>query len=113
MSYLLKGFVFGFLAQVLTFYQLQGQMKYTFFKNNTLLIAFMGVPISLLFMHSVQNFIKYGDGQLWPSRILGQAIGLFVFTSLSIILFREPLTTKTVVCLLLGICIMIIQLFWK
>lgn len=113
MSNLLKGFLFGVSAQVLTFIQLQGQIKWSFFKNNPILIACMGIPISLLFMYSVQNFIAYGNGQLWPSRIIGQAIGLFVFTSLSIVMFSEPLTTKTGVCLLLGICIMLIQLFWK
>ena len=113
MSYLIKGLLFGFLAQILTFFQLQGQLKYEFFKNNTILIAFMGIPISYLFMLSVQNLIKYGDGQLWPSRLLGQAVGILVFTSMSLILFREPITTKTIVCLSLGICIVLIQLFWK
>ena len=54
---LLKGFIFGLIAQILTFFQLQGQIKYEWFKNHPIIMAFMGVPISLLFMYSVRNCV--------------------------------------------------------
>jgi len=85
---LLKGFIFGLLAQVLTFFQLQGQMKFEWFKNNTLLVACMGIPISLLFMYSVKNFVTAYDGQIWPSRLIGFGIGVIVFTIMSHYMFR-------------------------
>ena len=110
---LLKGFIFGLLAQVLTFLQLQGQMKIEWFKNNTLLVAFMGVPISLLFMYSVRNFVAAYDGAIWPSRLIGFGIGVVVFSVMSHYMFKEPLTTKTLVCLGLGVGIILIQIFWK
>ena len=44
--YIIKGFIFGLLAQILTFLQLQGQMKYDLLKNNIWLTAIMGIPIS-------------------------------------------------------------------
>ena len=73
----------------------------------------MGVPISLLFMYSVRNFVAAYDGQIWPSRLIGFGVGIIVFVTLSIILFKEPLTAKTLVCLLLASTILGIQIFWK
>jgi hypothetical protein len=110
---LLKGFIFGLIAQVLTFFQLQGQMKIEWFKNNTLLVACMGIPISLLFMYSVRNFVGAYDGQIWPSRLIGFGIGVVVFTAMSHYMFKEPLTPKTLTCLGLGIGIILIQILWK
>jgi multidrug transporter EmrE-like cation transporter len=110
---LLKGMLFGFVAQILTFFQLQGQLKIEWFKNHPILMAFMGVPISLLFMTSVKNMVMAYDGQIWPSRLIGFGIGVIVFTVMSHWLFKEPLTLKTLICLGLGVCIILIQLFWK
>ena len=110
---LLKGFVYGLVAQVLTFIQLQGQMKIEWFKNNTLLTACMGIPISLLFMCSVKNFVLAYNGQIWPSRLIGFGIGVTVFTIMSHYMFKEPLTPKTLTCLGLGLGIILIQIFWK
>jgi hypothetical protein len=110
---LLKGFIFGLLAQIVTFLQLQGQIKYEWFKNNPLIVAFMGVPISLLFMYSVRNFVAAYDGQIWPSRLIGFGIGVVVFTVMSHYMFNEPLTPKTLTCLSLGVVIILIQIFWK
>lgn len=110
---LLKGFIFGLIAQILTFFQLQGQIKYEWFKSHPIIVAFMGVPISLLFMYSVRNFVAAYDGQIWPSRLIGFGIGVIVFTIMSHYLFKEPITLKTLICLGLGICIILVQLFWK
>jgi multidrug transporter EmrE-like cation transporter len=73
----------------------------------------MGIPISMLFMYSVKNMIIAYNGQMWPSRLIGFSIGAVVFTWLSWLIFKEPLTLKTIVCLILAIGILIIQLFWK
>jgi hypothetical protein len=110
---LLKGLIFGLLAQIVTFLQLQGQVKIEWFKNHPLIIAFMGVPISLLFMYSVRNFVAAYDGQIWPSRLIGFGIGVVVFTIMSHYMFKEPLTPKTLTCLGLGVIIILIQIFWK
>ena len=110
---LLIGMLFGLVAQVLTFFQLQGQMKYELFKNHYWAIVLMGIPISMAFMYSVKNIIIAFDGQMWPSRLIGFSIGAIVFTWLSWSIFNEPLTTKTYVCLALAIAILFIQLFWK
>ena len=107
------GILWGLVAQIVTFIQLQGQLKYDFLKQNTWFTVLMGIPISFMFMQSVKNFVAGFNGQIWPSRLIGFGIGVIVFTLMSEILFKEPFTTKTGVCLFLGICIIAIQVFWK
>lgn len=101
------------LAQILTFYQLQGQIKYQWFKDNYWVIVLMGIPISIMYMESVRQIINYYGGLLWPSRLIGFGIGVVVFAILSQLLFGENLTTKTMVCLILSGVIILIQIFWK
>jgi multidrug transporter EmrE-like cation transporter len=110
---LIIGIFFGFLAQISTFFQLQGSLKYEWIKNHYWLTVLMGIPISMLFMYSVKNMIIAYNGQMWPSRLIGFSIGAVVFNWLSWLIFKEPLTLKTIVCLILAIGILIIQLFWK
>lgn len=110
---LLIGIFFGFLAQIATFYQLQGPMKYEWFKNHYWLTVLMGIPISMLFMFSVKHMILAFGGQMWPSRLIGFSIGAMVFTYMSWTIFNEPLTLKTFVCLVLALGILMVQLFWK
>lgn len=110
---LIIGILFGFIAQVMVFFQLQGPMKYEWFKNHYWITVLMGIPISILFMYSVKNMVLAFDGQMWPSRLIGFSIGAMVFTWLSWTVFNEPITTKTLVCLFLSAAILIIQLTWK
>jgi hypothetical protein len=110
---LLIGIVFGFLAQIATFFQLQGSLRYEWFKNNYWFVVLMGIPISMLFMESVKQMVTAYGGQLWPSRLIGFSIGAIVFTWLSWWLFKEPVTMKTMVSLLFAIGILGVQIFWK
>ena len=110
---LLKGFFYGLIAQVITFMQLQGQMKYSILKNNTWFVVLLGLPISYLFMISVKHFVAAYDGQIWPSRLIGFGIGVVVFSLMSHWLFKEPFTLKTLICLGLGSLIDLIQILWK
>jgi multidrug transporter EmrE-like cation transporter len=110
---LFYGILWGLIAQIITFLQLQGQMRYDILKNNTWFLILMGMPISYMFIQSVKNFILAFNGQIWPSRILGFGIGVIVFSIMSTFLFKEQLTLKTGICLLLGLCIILVQIFWK
>jgi multidrug transporter EmrE-like cation transporter len=111
---ILKGILYGFIAQVITFIQLQGQMKYDWVKNHPILVAVIGgAPISLLFMASVKHFIIAYNGEIWPSRLIGFAVGIITFALMSYFLFKEPITLKTLVCLGLGTLIILVQIFWK
>ena len=110
---IIKGLLWGLVAQIATFLQLQGQMKYDFLKNNLWFTAFLGVPISLLFMFSVRNLVTAYNGEMWPSRLIGFGIGVIIFAIMSHLMFREPITLKTFTCLGLGACIILIQILWK
>jgi ABC-type enterochelin transport system permease subunit len=110
---LIYGLLWGLFAQIITFLQLQGQIKYDILKNNTWFLVLMGLPISYMFMQSVKNFVLAFDGEIWPSRLLGFGLGVIVFSIMSSLLFKEPFTAKTGTCLFLGLCIILIQLFWK
>jgi len=107
------GILWGLIAQIATFIQLQGQLKYDFLKQNTWFTVMMGLPISFMFMQSVKNFVLAFNGEIWPSRLLGFGIGVIVFTIMSELLFKEPFTLKTGVCLGLGLLIILTQIFWK
>ena len=111
--HILLGILWGLGAQVLTFVQLQGQLKYDWIRNNLWGTLLLGIPISYMFMQSVKCFVQAFEGQIWPSRLIGFGIGVVVFTAMSYLLFKEPLTSKTLLCLFLGCLIVIIQIFWK
>lgn len=107
------GIIFGIIAQIIAFFQLQGPMKYDWFKDNYWLVVIMGIPSSMVFMYSVKNLILAYDGQMWPARLIGFSIGVVVFTYFSWYLFNEPLSMKTIICLILSFAILTIQLFMK
>jgi hypothetical protein len=67
----------------------------------------------LLYIKSLEAFVNQFNGEIWPSRLIGFAIGIIVFASMSIILFKEPVSTKTFVCLILATLILGVQIFWK
>lgn len=113
LSKLFWGIIIGTLAQVLTFFQLQGQLKYEFLKDNYWLTVLIGIPISMCFMFSVKNLVLSFNGEMWPSRLIGFSIGAIVFSLLSYFIFNEPISLKTGICLGLALLILIIQLFWK
>ena len=110
---LLLGILLGILGQALIFFQIQGSVKYQFLKDHRLWVLLMGVPISWVFMTSAKYLIAWGDGMLWPSRIIGFGIGVLVFSLLSHFLFGETINMKTYICLFLSVIIILVQIFWK
>jgi multidrug transporter EmrE-like cation transporter len=92
---------------------LQGSVKYGWFAKYPILILLSSIPAAWFYIKSVEHLVTAFDGQLWPSRLIGFGIGIVVFVSLSILLFREPITAKTLVCLGLALSILGIQIFWK
>lgn len=113
MNRLLLGTLFGVLGQIMSFLQLQGSVKYGWYQKYPVFILLLSIPAMWFYIKSVDNLVQWGDGQLWPSRLIGFGIGIIVFTTLSIILFKEPITIKTFVSLLMAACILSIQIFWK
>lgn len=112
MNYLL-GFLYGLIAQILTFLQIQGYVKYQYVRDNMFLVTLLGIPLAWLYMKSSDYFALAADGALWPGRLIGFGVGIIVFTAMSYGLFKEPLTAKTTISLLLSVAIIMIQIFWK
>jgi hypothetical protein len=113
MNKLFIGVLYGVIAQILTFLQLQGNIKYGWFQKYPVIMLGIAIPISYLFIKSVENFVAAYNGEIWPSRLIGFGIGVIIFTIMSKIMFGEPFTSKTAVCLALGTAIVLIQILWK
>lgn len=105
--------MFIVLGQTISFIQLQGQFLSEWMKKNTWASVLLGLPISWLLIQFTLYCKEAFDGQIWPGRLIGFAIGAIVFTVMSELLFKEPFTLKTGICLFLAVCILSIQLFWK
>jgi hypothetical protein len=113
MNRLLLGIIYGIFGQVLSFLQLQGSIKYGWFQKYPIIILLSALPTTWIYIKSVEHLVEWSDGQLWPSRLIGFGIGIIVFVGLSMILFKEPLTLKTLTCLMLAASILLVQMFWK
>lgn len=101
------------LGQIGSFMQLQGSIKYGWSEKYLWLLLLSGIPISWLYIKSVNLYVQGFGGQIWPSRLIGFGLGVVIFTILSSVLFQEHLNLKTVISLILAFTIVGIQIFWK
>lgn len=101
------------LAQFVTYLQLQSQFVWTWAKDHPLVLALVGFPVSLILIYYTRYCAAAFEGQVWPGRLIGFAVGAIVFAICSRIMFSESLTVKTGVCLILSVAILMIQIFWK
>jgi hypothetical protein len=113
MKNILIGILFYLLAQGTTWFQMQGQFIWEFFKKNPLIISLLGIPISYLFIMATKYTVEGSDGLLWPSRFIGFGIGIIVYGILVSVYFNEGINPKTLISLLLSIIIICIQVLWK
>ena len=101
------------LVQLVTWFQLNGQFVWPWFKNNVFLLCLLGIPISWLYIEATRlGFIAF-DGILWPGRLLGFGMGMLSFAVLAYIFLGEGLTWKTITSLVLATALVFIQVFWK
>ena len=107
------GFIIGIIAQVGTFFQLQGPIKLLGWNKYYWLLVLASIPLGMLYMATTKYMVAAFGGQLWPSRLIGFSIGAIIFTRLSWLVFKEPMTIKTIISLILAIGILVIQIFWK
>ena len=98
-----------FVAQIVIWFQLNGQLKWEWFKDNYFLMSLMGVPISYMLLVSTKYGFQ-GFGELWPIRLMGFATGMISFPFITYLILGEGITLKTGVSILLAIVIMLLQL---
>jgi len=101
------------LVQILTWFQLNGQFIWPWFKNNVLILCLFGLPISWLYIEATKwGFVAF-EGMLWPGRLLGFAMGMLTFAVCANVFLGEGLTIKTIISLLLATVLVCIQVFWR
>ena len=110
---LLYGSILGVIGQILTFLQLQGNVKYGWYQKYPLIMLGMSVPMAWFYIKSVEYFVSAFNGQIWQSRFIGFSIGIAIFAIMSYVLFSEPMTYKTIISVLLAFAIIAVQIFLK
>ena len=98
-----------FVAQIIIWFQLNGQLKWEWFKDNYFLMSLMGIPISYMLLLTTKYGFQ-GFGELWPIRLLGFATGMISFPFITYLILGEGITIKTGISILLAIVIMLLQL---
>ena len=101
-----------FLAQIVTWFQMFGQFKYEFFKNNILLVCLTGIPITLMYYYSTKFGVE-GFGNSWSLRIIQFVMGIIIFTIFNYYLLNETINTKNTISLILCLVILFIKTLWK
>lgn len=113
LKHILLALLFLIIAHILTFFQMQGQFLWDWAKKHTFLLSLFGIPLAYLFIMFTKYCVLYFEGQIWPARLIGFAVGAIIFAILSYIFFNESITLKTGICLSLAVIILLIQIFWK
>jgi len=102
-----------FIAHVAVWFQLNGQFKWDWFKNNEWILALCGVPISFLYLWGTRYAVNGFDGLLWPGRFIGFGVGMVVYAIFTGYFFNEGISPKTMVSLGLALLLISVQLFMK
>ena len=113
MKNLIIGIGLYILSQSLVWFQSNGQFLWPFFKKNTWLIALLGSFVGYMFIIGTRYIAEYYDGRIWPGRFIGFSIGMVTYSIFTYFLMGEGMNLKTTICLMLCICIILIQVFWK
>ena len=101
------------IAHIAVFFQLNGQFKWDWFKNNEWIVASSGLIISFFYIWGTKYTVQGLDGLLWPTRFIGFGIGMVVYTVLVSYYFNEGFNPKTTISLLLAVILICIQVLWK
>ena len=110
---LITGSLLFLLGQTLVWYQINGQFISTWMKEHPLAVSFLGIPISYVYIYATQYLVEAFDGELWPQRLIGFAMGMLAFAILTFIHLNQAITLKTAVTLALAVAIVVIQIIWK
>ena len=110
---LLYGIFFFILAHIGAFIQLNGHFKWDWFRDNEWVIAACGFILSFFYIWGTKYTVQGIDGLLWPSRFIGFGIGIIIYAIMVSYYFGEGFTTKTLVSIVLSICLIAIQALWK
>ena len=101
------------IAHVLTFFQLNGQFIWKSFQKYEWAVALFGAILSFFYIWGTKYAVSGFNGLLWPARFIGFGIGMLIYAVGVSYYFKEGITLKTFISLLLCITLICIQVFWK
>ena len=99
------------LGNALVWYQLNGQFKWEYWKENVWMVGLLGIPISLAFFYATKLSYNAFDGLVWPGRLIAFGISIILFTFLTWNHLGETLTINTVISLILDFIIVLLQIW--
>jgi len=112
MNKILIASILFFIAETLIWFQNYGPLKIPWLKDNQWIIYVASIPITYLFVYGTKICYE-GFDEAWPIRFVGFSVGILSFSFLTTYFYQEPITAKTIVCILLAVSIISIQLLWK
>tara|TARA_Y100001973_G_C5163418_1_gene314764 strand:+ start:1083 stop:1424 length:342 start_codon:yes stop_codon:yes gene_type:complete len=101
------------IGQAMIWFQTNGQFVWPWAKENPILMALIGFPISYILIIATKYVVAGFDGLLWPGRLVGFGTGMIVMAILTYCYMGEGITTKTLISLVLATTLVFIQVFWK
>jgi hypothetical protein len=111
---LVYGAILFTLAQVLVWFQSNGQFLWPWFKRNPLILSMIGgTIISYVLILATRLIAEHYYGMIWPGRFIGFAIGMLIFSYLTWQFMDEGINTKTMVSIFLSFILICVQIFWK
>ena len=94
-------------------FQTNSQFIWEWPKDNHIIMALCGIPISYILIIATKYVVNGFDGLLWPGRLLGFGSGMIVMVFLTYYYMGEGISTKTLVSLCLSTVLVMIQILWK
>ena len=113
MNNILAAIILFTIGQAMIWFQTNGQFVWPWAKENPILMALIGFPISYILIVATKYVVAGFDGLLWPGRLVGFGTGMIVMAILTYCYMGEGITTKTLISLVLATTLVFIQVFWK
>tara|TARA_Y100001951_G_scaffold93176_1_gene88572 strand:- start:226 stop:573 length:348 start_codon:yes stop_codon:yes gene_type:complete len=109
MNKLVMSLLLIIIANIGTWFQFQGHywLDKPFLKSLTF-VMLSGAILSPLFWYATKFSYEH-FGQFWNIRLMGFGAGTIVFGIITWALMNEAPTLKTIICIMLALCIVLIQ----
>tara|TARA_A100001515_G_scaffold140480_1_gene136234 strand:- start:9 stop:353 length:345 start_codon:yes stop_codon:yes gene_type:complete len=108
MNKLLMGLVISFVGHIIAWFHMQGQFKYEWARS-IWWVVLGGIPISLCFYYGTRWYYEYFNNY-WYVRPIGFGMATLIFGIMTWLVLDELPDTRTIICLILSVIIIIIQL---
>jgi hypothetical protein len=110
---LIIGIFWFIIGHAFVFFQLNGQFKWEWFKKNEFIVASAGFIISYFYIWGTKYTVEGFNGELWPARFIGFGIGMVIYALGVSYYFKEGITNKTIISLILCLILIAVQILWK